>query len=178
MMDDGLLMMGGGSFSINRQSSIINHPCRGHTLVEVITVVSVLSILACVAVPRLNPGVVWGAKADATVRRLVTDLRHTRALAITHAARNPEGFALVMQEADPCRSYGIIDQRDRTTVRTGHLPAGVHYTGGRRFVFGPLGDLQTGSDTHLRLRTEGKVYRIEIVPATGAVQWHRDGKKV
>ncbi len=158
----------------NNQLSIISHPCPGHTLVEVVTVVLVLSILAWIAVPRLDFSTVWGVRADAVVRRLATDLRHTRALAITQAARNPEGFALVMQGADPYRSYQIVDRHDRTVVTTCHLPADVRCGGGRRFEFGPLGNLQNGSDAHLGIRTEGKSYRLEIVPATGAVQWQRN----
>jgi Tfp pilus assembly protein PilE len=158
----------------DRRSSVINNPYPGYTLVEAVTVVLVLSILTCIAVPRLNFGAVWGARADAVVQRLATDLRHTRALAVTHAARNPDGFALVMQGADPYRSYQIIDQHDRTVMTTCNLPAGVQCTGGQRFEFGPLGNLQNGSDAHLGIRTEGKSYRLEIAPATGAVEWYRD----
>jgi Tfp pilus assembly protein FimT len=156
------------------RSSVVNNPYHGHTLVEVVTVVLVLSILTCIAVPRLDFGAVWGARADAVVQRLATDLRHTRALAITHAARNPEGFVLVMQGVDPYRGYQIIGRHDRTVVTTCNLPAGVQCGGGRWFEFGPLGNLQNGSDAHLAVRTEGKSYRLEVEPATGAVQWHRD----
>jgi type II secretory pathway pseudopilin PulG len=145
----------------------------GHTLVEVVTVVLVLSILACVAVPRLNFGAVWGARADALVERLATALRHTRALAITHAAWSPEGFVLVMGDSEPYDSYRIIDEHGRAAVATGTIPAGVRCTGGRRFEFGPLGNLQTGSATRLQVRTEGKSYLLEITPATGAVEWRR-----
>jgi Tfp pilus assembly protein PilE len=152
-------------------SSIIDHPYPGHTLVELVTVVLVISILACVAVPRLNFGAVWGARADALAGRLATDLRHTRTLAVTHAARSPEGFALVMNDSEPYHSYQIIDQHGHTVVTTCTIPAGVRCNGGRRFEFGPLGNLQTGSDTRLHIRTEGKTYRLEIVPATGAVTW-------
>ena len=150
---------------------MIHHPCRGHTLVELVTVVLVISILACVAVPRLNFGAVWGARADALAGRLATDLRHTRALAVTHAARSPEGFVLLMNDSEPYRSYQITDQHGHTVVTTCTIPAGVRCSGGRRFEFGPLGNLQTGSDTRLRIRTEGKTYLLEIVPATGAVTW-------
>jgi len=158
----------------DRRSFTSNNLHHGHTLVEVITVVLVLSILTCIAVPRLDFGAVWGARADAVVQRLATDLRHARALAITHAAGNPDGFALVMRGVDPHRSYQIIDRHDQTVVTTCDLPAGVQCGGGQRFEFGPLGNLQNGSDAHLGIRTEGKSYRLEIVPATGAVQWHRD----
>jgi len=145
----------------------------GHTLVEVITVVLVISILACVAVPRLDIGAVWGARADAIVERLVTDLRRTRAEAIANAARNPNGFVLALTGADPCRRYQIIDQHTLTIVAAVDLPLGVRCSGGRRFEFGPLGNLQNSSDTQLRLETGGKAYVMEIVPATGAVEWHR-----
>jgi prepilin-type N-terminal cleavage/methylation domain-containing protein len=155
----------------NYQSSMLNHPCRGHTLVELVTVVLVISILACVAVPRLNFGAVWGARADALAERLATDLRHTRTLAVTHAAGSPEGFALVMNGSEPYPSYQITDRHSHTVVTTCTIPAGVRCSGGRRFEFGPLGNLQTGSDTRLQIRTEGKTYRLEIVPATGAVTW-------
>ena len=160
---------------VNSPSSLINNPRRGHTLVELVTVVLVLSILACVAIPRLNFGAVWGARAEAAAERLATDLRHTRALAITHAAASPEGFALVMDNAEPHRSYRIVDQQRQATVTTCQLAAGVQCRGGRRFRFGPLGNLQPGSDTRLCVVTEGKTYLLEIMPATGAVQWHRRG---
>jgi prepilin-type N-terminal cleavage/methylation domain-containing protein len=158
----------------DRRSFTVDHPRHGHTLVEVVIVVLVLSILTCIAVPRLDFGAVWGARADAVVQRLATDLRHTRTLAITHAAGNADGFVLVMQGVVPYRSYQIIDRHDQTVVTTRNLPAGVQCRGGRWFEFGPLGNLQNGSDARLSVRTEGKSYRLEIVPATGAVEWHRD----
>ena len=156
------------------RSSIIDSPRHGRTLVEMVTVVLVLSILTGIAVPRLNFGAVWSARADAVVQRLATDLRHTRTLAITDAARNPDGFALLMGGADPHQSYRIVNRHDQTVVRTCNVPAGVRCEGGRRFEFGPLGNLQNGSDVCLGIRTEGRSYRLEIVPATGAVEWQRD----
>ncbi len=170
-------MIGERSSRRNHPPFVVNREYRGYTLVEVVTVALVISILACVAVPRLNLGAVWGARADAAVQRLVTDLRHTRTLAITHAARNPGGFALVMQDVGPGRSYQIINRGDHTIVTTCPLPPDLQCDGGRRFEFGPLGNLQNGSDTRLRLQTRDKMYLIEIAPATGAVEWHRCNDK-
>ncbi len=158
----------------DRRASAINSLYPGYTLVEAVTVVLVLSILTCIAVPRLNFEAVWGARTDAVVQRRATDLRHTRALAIAHAARNPDGFALVMQGVEPYPSYQIVDQHDQAVMITCRLPPGVQCGGGRRFEFGPLGNLQNGSDAHLGIRTEGRSYRLEIAPVTGAVEWHRD----
>ncbi len=170
-------MIGRRSFCGNHQLSILYHKPFGYTLVEVVTVALVISILACVAVPRLNLGAVWGARADAAVQRLVTDLRHTRTLAITHAARNPSGFALVMQGTTPGRSYQIINRGNHTAATTCTLPPDLRCNGDQYFQFGPLGNLQSGSDTRLRLQTKDRVYLIEIAPATGAVEWRRCNDK-
>lgn len=145
----------------------------GHTLVEVITVVLILSILACVAVPRLNLAAVTGVTTDTAVQRIVTDLRRARAHAILHAARNPTGFALIITGGGPHRGYQIVDLRDSTVITDVDIPAGVRCSGGRRFEFGPLGNLRTGSDGDLRIVTDVRSYRVEIVPATGAVKWVR-----
>jgi hypothetical protein len=141
--------------------------------VEVITVVLILSILACVAVPRLNLAAVTGARADAAVRQIATDLRRTRANAILHAARNPIGFALVMSGEGPYGGYRIIDLRDSAVVAAGKIPDAVGCSGGQRFEFGPLGNLRSGSDTKLRITTDARTYFVEVVPATGAVKWVR-----
>jgi prepilin-type N-terminal cleavage/methylation domain-containing protein len=158
---------------VKQRSSLIHAPHHGHTLVELVTVVLVISILACVAVPRLNFGAVWGARADALAERLATDLRHTRALAITHAATSPEGYALIMEGSEPYRRYEILNRHDHTAAASCNIPAGVQCRGGRRFEFGPLGNLQNASDTRLQIGIEGKSYLLEIVPATGAVTWSR-----
>lgn len=142
----------------------------GHTLVELVTVVLVLSILACIAVPRFNLGAVWKTRADALVRRIVTDLRRARALAVLHAAGNPTGFALVMDGG----GYQIMDLQQSTAVAACEIPAGVQCTGGDRFEFGPLGNLKEGSDTELQISVEGRRYTIGIVPATGAVKCIRN----
>ena len=146
----------------------------GHTLIECITVVLIVSVLALIAVPRLNLGAVRGAQTDAAVRRLATDLRRARMHAIAHAADNPTGFALVMSSADPCGGYQIIDLHDSAVITSCNFPADVRCSGGRRFEFGPLGNLKEGSDMQTRLYSNGTACELHIVPATGMVRWLRD----
>ncbi len=141
----------------------------GHTLVEVITVVLIISFLACVAVPRLNLGALSGARADAVVRRIVTDLRRTRSQAILEAARNPAGYALVMSGAGSYDGYQIVDRRNGAVVAEHAIPADVQCHGGPRFEFEPLGNLSAASGAQLTVATEGKTYSLRIVRATGAV---------
>ena len=146
---------------------------QGYTLIEVITVVLILSILAFVAVPRLNLAAVTGARANAFVSRIATDLRRARANAIMQAAWNPTGFAVVMMGGGPYTGYQIIDLYDAVVVETCEIPDDVRCSGGQRFEFGPLGNLRSESDTELRITAEGKEYLIEVIPATGAVKWTR-----
>ncbi len=60
----------------------------GYSLTELILVVLILALLACLAVPRLQYGAVYRAETDALAQKLVTDLRLARAQAILHAAEN------------------------------------------------------------------------------------------
>lgn len=144
-----------------------------HTLVEVITVVLILSILTVVAVPRINLGAVSGARGDAAVRQIATDLRRARANAILHASQNPKGFALVMNGGNPYDEYEIINLQDSTAIATCKIADDVLCSGGQRFEFGPLGNLSSASDTELHIATDGRTYSVQIVPATGAVKWTR-----
>ena len=67
---------------------------QAFSLVELIIVVLFLGILATVAVPRLNFSAVTKQKADTIARKIVTDLRRTRRMAVSGAADNTSGFAL------------------------------------------------------------------------------------
>jgi Tfp pilus assembly protein PilE len=149
---------------------------NGHTLVELVLVVFILGALACLAVPRFSWGAVMGAQADAAVAQLTTDLRRTRNHAIWNAQRNPLGFALIMTGDAPHTSYEITDLHDASVVAVRAFPAGVRCTRGRRCAFGPLGNLQEGSDTRLQLGTADRTYNLQIVPATGMVKWLRPPK--
>jgi len=141
----------------------------GHTLVEVITVVLIICILTAVAVPRLNLAALSGARVDAAVRQIVTDLRRTRSQAILEAARNPTGFALIVNGTDSCNGYRIVNLRDGAVVAERAIPTDVRCRGGQRFEFEPLGNLSAASDTQLTISTENRAYRLGIVRATGAV---------
>ena len=145
-------------------------PEKAFTLVELIIVVVFLGIFAAISVPRLNLSIISKQKADCQARKIVTDLRRTRTLAISDAANNTNGFALKMTGTAPYSAYEIVNLDTEATVDSQTLNSAVSCTGGANFGFGPLGNLLSGSDTELAVSTQGKTFTISIIPATGMIR--------
>ncbi len=139
------------------------------TFVELLLVVIFLGILMAISVPRLNFAII-SKKADGQARKVVTDLRRTRSLAISDAANNSSGFALSMVGSAPYTAYEIINLDTATTVDSHTINSAVSCTGGANFGFGPLGNLLSGSDAELSVSAPGKTFTITIIPATGMVR--------
>jgi Tfp pilus assembly protein FimT len=142
---------------------------KAFTLVEVILIVLFIGIMAFITVPRFSFSGTSRQKADDLARRLTTDLRRTRMLAISNAATNTAGFKLVMA-GSPYTSYSIVDSNSSQTVDTQTIDPSVSCTGGGTFMFGPLGNLLSGSDNQLVVSASGKIFTINITSATGMVQ--------
>ena len=71
------------------------------SLVELILIVAFIGIFAVIAVPRLNFAIISKQKADTVARKIVTDLRLTRRLAISDAANNTIGLAYELRNSRP-----------------------------------------------------------------------------
>lgn len=144
---------------------------KGYTLVEMIFVVIFVGILAAIAMPKINFAVVRKQKADTVSRKVVTDLRRARRLAITDAANNSTGYELEMVGVSPYASYQI-DNLDppESTIDTHDVDTDVEITGDTNFKFGPLGNLLGGSGTTLTVTAEGKSYTITVTSSTGMVK--------
>lgn len=143
---------------------------KAFSLVELIVVVLILGVLTFVAVPRLQYAAVHGQQADTIARKIVTDLRRTRSLAILNAAENTDGFALSLTGSAPYSGYRIVNLSDSSTVDSHSIVSTVSCSGGSQFKFGPLGNLKDGSSTQLVVSAEGKTCTVTIVPATGMVK--------
>lgn len=141
---------------------------KAHTLVELIIIVVILGAVAFIAVPRLQFGAVYRKQADTVAKKIVTDLRRARRLAISDAASNTDGFALNRTGS----TYEIVDLSDSTTIPNGtfSIDSKISCSGGTSFRFGPLGNLKTGSDSQLTVSASGKTFTISITPATGMIQ--------
>jgi Tfp pilus assembly protein FimT len=140
------------------------------TLVELILIVLFVGILAFIVVPRMNLSAISKQKADTTARKIITDLRRTRRLAISDAANNTAGFALKMTGSSPYTGYEIENLDTAETVDSYTIDSAITCTGGSEFNFGPLGNLLTGSDTQLSVSASGKTFTIDITSATGMVK--------
>ena len=143
---------------------------RAFSLIELILIVLFIGIFAAIAVPRLNFSVTSKHKADAIARKIVTDLRRTRRLAISDAADNAAGFALNMIGSPPYTGYEMKNLDTGATTDSHTIDSGISCTGGDRFEFGPLGNLSDGSDTQLTVSASGKTFAITITAATGMVK--------
>jgi len=142
------------------------------SLVELIIVVMFLGILAAVAVPRLNFAIISKHKADTVARKIATDLRLTRRLAISDAANNNKGFELSMVLPSPYTAYEIENLDTHETVASHTIDSSVSVTcpGQNKFRFGPLGNLEGGSGTELTVSAEEKSFTITITWATGTAK--------
>ena len=140
-------------------------------MAEMIVVVMIIGALAFIAIPRLNFAALHHKQAHTIAKKIITDLRRTRTLAISKAANNPAGYRLQMVGSSPYASYQIVDTNSSgTVVDSQTIDSPVSCTGGSQFGFGPLGNLLTGSGTTLSVSSEGKTYTITVITGTGIAE--------
>ena len=147
---------------------------EAYSLVEVILIVLFIGIFAAITVPRLNFAIITKQEAENITRKVVTDLRLTRRLAISDAANNTKGFELKMVGSSPYTGYEIENVDTHVTVATHTLDPGVTIAcpTGITFTFEPLGNLKAGSadEMEIDVSAEGRSFTITILKATGAVK--------
>jgi Tfp pilus assembly protein FimT len=143
---------------------------RAFSLAELVLIVMILAVMAFVAVPRMQFATLRRQKADTSARKIATDLKLTRRLAVCNAAVNVNGYGLWMLGTSPYPFYRIRNLATNQFIDSYDIDADVACTGGSRFEFGPLGNLLAGSDTQLTVSAEGKSFTITIISATGAVK--------
>ena len=141
---------------------------NAHTLIEVMIIVLILGTLVFIAIPRMNFSILYRKQADATARKIVTDMRRARLLAITNAADNSDGFALTRSGL----TFAIKDLSDSSTVlnSTFTVDSSISCSGGTNFQFGPLGNLKAGSDSTVTVSSSGKSFTISVTAATGSIR--------
>jgi len=137
-----------------------------------IIVVAFLGAFALIAVPRFNYAIISRQKADTVARKIVTDLRLTRRLAISDAANNTWGYELKFVGPLPYHTYEIENIDTHITIASHTIDSDITIGSptGIRFMFGPLGNLNAGSATQIIVSTEGRSFTITINSATGTIK--------
>jgi Tfp pilus assembly protein FimT len=150
----------------------MKHKQTAFSFVELIIVVMLLSIFAVMAVPRFNYAIISRQRADTVARKIVTDLRLTRRLAISDAANNTQGYELKMVAPVPYKTYEIENVDTKATVASHTIDSSVTLGNptGIRYIYGPLGNLSAGSATQITVSAEGKTFTITINSATGSIK--------
>ena len=150
----------------------MKHKKTAFSFIELIIVVTFLSIFALIAIPRFNYAIISKQKADSAARKIVTDLRLTRRLAISDAANNTWGYELKMVGTPPYTNYEIENVDTKATVASHTIDSSVTLgtPTGIRFIYGPLGSLSPGSGTQITVSAEGKTFTITINSATGSIK--------
>jgi Tfp pilus assembly protein PilE len=142
------------------------------SFVELIIVVAFLGAFALIAVPRFNYAIISRQKADTVARKIVTDMRYTRRLAISDAANNTQGFEFKMVGSVPYKTYEIENIKTKDTVASCTVDSSITLglPSGLRFLYGPLGNLKPGSANQMTVSAEGKIFTITINSATGTIK--------
>jgi len=145
-------------------------------MVELIIIVVIVAALTFMAVPRLGFTALRRKQADTVAKKIITDLRRTRRLAISDAATNTDGFALNMTGGGPYTGYEIEDLSTSTIITNGtfSIDSAISCTGEANFQFGPLGNLKAGIDAQLIVSAEEKTFTITVIKATGTVKCTED----
>lgn len=143
---------------------------RGHTLAELLVIVLIIGVLTSIAIPRLQFGAKDRKQAEVEARRIVTDLRRTRSLAILHAATHPAGFALEIHRQGNTTRCEILDLDNSEVVASRTLPAGIHCEGRSRLAFNGLGALTDPAEASLTVSASDATFEIAVVPSTGSVR--------
>lgn len=139
---------------------------KAFTVVELLLIVLFLGIFAVIAVPRLRFATLHRKQADMDARKIVTDLRRTRTLAISNAVTHPDGYMLDVNGPSSYR-ISIING---SIVDTLTIDSTISCIDGTEFRFGPQGNLLPESGTQFTVGTDEKTFTITVVSATGAVK--------
>ena len=143
---------------------------KGYSLVELLIAVVLVSILAAIAVPRINFSITTAKGAEATAVKISTDLRRARGLALSDAAGNASGYRLGMNGSSPYTGYDIVNLDTSAVVESHQFDAGINVSNGSVFDFGPMGNLLGGSGSTIDVSGGSKSFTLTITTATGMVK--------
>ena len=147
----------------------------GVTLIELLSVVVMLGLLAAVALPRLAEANLWMTAGEAATCRFTATLRLARRMAVENAPDNPLGYMVVCTRT----TYRILD------AKTGGFGEWIALADGWQFdrsdyvvLLDPYGGAKpaVGLPDELVIRKGAHRWIIHFEPATGYV-WYEQGEE-
>ncbi|MBU0501878.1 MAG: GspH/FimT family pseudopilin [bacterium] len=136
----------------------------GLTLIEVMIIVAVLGVITAIALPRFP--ILSAKTVETEARRIQSDLRLTRRLAITH------GNDYILEISPLSNEYNIYNGSVAPANQVGEtrtIKPSITASGDSTFTFESLGNAAAGSGTTLTLTSGSDAYDITITIATGRV---------
>jgi type II secretory pathway pseudopilin PulG len=138
-------------------------------MAEMLLVVIIIGVLAAVAVPRFSMATIHTKQDEALVRKLTTDLRKTRMMAIANAADNSSGFQLRINTSSP-KSYEIRNLQTNQTVESFPVDSRITFSGTTQFSFTTLGSLNPATSVQMTVTGQNKVWVFDIYGYTASVK--------
>ncbi|NQY73782.1 MAG: prepilin-type N-terminal cleavage/methylation domain-containing protein [Candidatus Margulisbacteria bacterium] len=144
--------------------SIISKPKEGFTLIELLITVGIIGILAAIVLPRIDMDILREKETDLTVKRMVSDLRLVREMAI--AMQQPCYIAFFPSSHEYKLYKGGVSSRNQ--VYEGRIfSSNINLGGDIRFQFRKDGSSAMGRQ--LTVTDVSKVWVISVASSTGVI---------
>lgn len=152
------------------KSKSLRYQTGGFSTTELLIIVIILGILSAIALPHFNMAAVSSTNGKSFVRKMMTDLRKTRQMAIANGADNTNGYSLQIAGSQPNQTYQIVNLQTGQTLETFVINPAIRCQGDTEFSFTSLGALKASGSKQMTITCLSKTYTLDIYPATGAVK--------